>query len=106
IARWPQEEDAAEALAGGFAAAGFVLKLVDLFRGLGFRPVLVELLFALTAKRLEVGTLRAGHRLISSRPIFRVFLRILYRCHLVLVLHTEKSARRPPPDLWSPCAGK
>ena len=62
-------------------AARLLLQLVDALRGLGlgqFRIIGVRIM-RLLGERLEVGRLRARHRLVAGDPVVRVFLLVRIR---------------------------
>src|SRR5687767_15332730 len=72
-----------------YATSGFLLQFVDPFRCLGLAQVLIELLAGLVGQRLQVGALRASHRLVTSSPLVgildRVGLLIVFGLALVCI---------------------
>ncbi len=73
---------------GFLTATGFFLKLVDFFGRLRFGQIFIKLLTGFAAERLEIGALRAGHRLAAGGPVVRILLWILHCGLFVLVCHT------------------
>src|SRR4051795_3252814 len=56
----------------GLIDAGLVAQLVDLHRRLGLGQALLDRLAGLPGERVEVGVLRASHRLVAGGPLGRV----------------------------------
>src|SRR4030095_7937002 len=52
------------------------LQVFDLLRSFRFGPSFIEFFPSFAAQRLEIGALRASHRLIFCYPLVGIFLRI------------------------------
>ena len=58
----------------GVATPSFLLQLVNFFRSFRFGPLLIEFFPGFAAERLEIGALRASHRLVFCYPLVGIFL--------------------------------
>ena len=76
---------------GSGASTGLRLQLVDPTGRVSLAERLVERLVRLVAQRLQVGRLRAGHRLVAGDPFLRVLLGVR---HLAHARWTTRAVRR------------